>query len=220
MKIKVGVVDDHKIVRRGLGIIFESAGFEISFEAHDGIDMIDKLKKIPKSKIPDIITLDISMPIMNGYETAEWLKSYYPNIKVIIVTMFDDENSIIRMLKLGAKAYINKDTDVKKFIEIINHVYEKGMYYTESMNTALLKNLRGEGEKGSQIISKLSENEIKILKLFSTELTYSEIAKEMNISVRTVDGYKESIFSKLGLKTRVGVVVYAIKNNIIKLDND
>jgi two-component system, NarL family, invasion response regulator UvrY len=156
--------------------------------------------------------MDINMPEMDGYETTLWLKNNHPDIKVLALSMYDNENAIIRMLRAGVKGYILKDCDPSELKYAINSIITSGFYYTENVTGKLIS-----------IVSKkdnddeLNEREIAFLKLVCSELTYKEIADKMYKGVRTIDGYRDALFEKLNVKTRVGLVLYAIKNGIVSL---
>jgi two-component system invasion response regulator UvrY len=213
----VVLVDDHVLLRNGLANLIESFGdCKVLFQANDGKSFIEKLN--PKL-LPELVLLDINMPLMDGYETSMWLKNNYPAIKVLALSMYDNENSIIRMFKAGAKGYILKDCDPAELKTAIQNVLSKGFYYSEMVTGKLIHTINELDEKDSHVksIVKLNDNEITFLKLVCTELTYKEIADKMFKSPRTIDGYRDDLFQKLNIKTRVGLVMYAIKNGIISL---
>jgi DNA-binding NarL/FixJ family response regulator len=160
--------------------------------------------------------MDINMPGMDGFATAEWLRQNYPLTKVLALSMYDNENSIIRMFKAGAKGYILKDSEPAELKAALDSIMQKGYYYSELVTGKLIhsintSNQNGNGNKTNQ----LNDRETEFLKLAATELTYKEIAEKMNLSPRTIDGYRDALFEKLELKSRVGLVLYAIKNGIV-----
>lgn len=210
------LTDDHVLLRNGLASLVKSLGHNVLFEANNGKDFIAKLNP---EKIPDIILLDINMPEMDGYETASWLKEIHPEIKVLALTMYDNENAIIRMLNCGAKGYILKDSDPDELELAIDSMMAKGHYYTEMVNNKLLIALGKQEEEKNElkILLNLNDKEKHFLELCCTELTYKEIAEKMFISHRTVDNYRDVLFEKLHLKTRVGLVMFAIKNGIVTI---
>jgi len=213
----VVLVDDHVLLRNGLANLIESFGdYKVLFQADNGKYFIEKLQ--PKN-LPEIVLMDINMPLMDGYETALWLKEHYPEIKILALSMYDNENSIIRMFKAGAKGYILKDCDPSELKTALEALITKGFYYSEMVTGKLIHTINTLDEKDSQVknIVKLNDREITFLKLACTELTYKEIADKMFLSPRTIDGYRDDLFQKLNVKTRVGLVMYAIKNGIITL---
>lgn len=212
--IKIALVDDHALLRKGLAELIKNIGFPVIIEADNGKDFIAKLKP---NILPDVVLLDINMPQMDGYETALWLKLNHAEVKVLALSMYDDENAIIRMLKNGAKGYILKDTDVSLLKEAIENVYQKGFHYSEMVTGRLihsLNNLDNDYNSTAQLL-KLNEREIEFLKLACTEMTYREIAEKMYLSPRTIDGYRDALFEKLTIKTRVGLAIYAIKHGVV-----
>ncbi len=212
--IKIALVDDHALLRKGLAELIKNIGFPVIIEADNGKDFIAKLKP---NILPDVVLLDINMPQMDGYETALWLKLHHAEVKVLALSMYDDENAIIRMLKNGAKGYILKDTDVSLLKEAIENVYQKGFHYSEMVTGRLihsLNNLDNDYNSTAQLL-KLNEREIEFLKLACTEMTYREIAEKMYLSPRTIDGYRDALFEKLTIKTRVGLAIYAIKHGVV-----
>lgn len=213
---KIVLVDDHVLLRNGLANLVRDLGYEVLFEADNGSDLIDKLEK---NEIPDIILLDINMPKKDGYETALWLKRNHPDVKILALSMYDDENAIIRMLKNGARGYILKDTEPAELRTALEAILIKGFYYSEMVTGRLIHSINnlGEDDDTTKNLFGLNEREIEFLKLASTEMTYKEIAEKMFLSPRTIDGYRDALFEKLNLKSRVGLVVFAIKNGIVNL---
>ena len=163
-------------------------------------------------EIPDIVLMDINMPEMDGYETTLWIKDNHPEIKVLALSMYDNENAIIRMLRAGVKGYILKDCDPSELHYAINSIITSGFYYTENVTGKLISMVSKKDNN-----DELNEREITFLKLVCSELTYKEIADKMYKGVRTIDGYRDALFEKLNVKTRVGLVLYAIKNGIVNL---
>jgi two-component system invasion response regulator UvrY len=209
-KIKIVLVDDHILLRSGLrGLIDSFDNCTVLFEANNGKDFIGKLNA---EEIPDIVLMDINMPEMDGYETTLWIKDNHPEIKVLALSMYDNENAIIRMLRAGVKGYILKDCDPSELHYAINSIITSGFYYTENVTGKLISMV---SKKDS--IDELNEREITFLKLVCSELTYKEIADKMYKGARTIDGYRDALFEKLNVKTRVGLVLYAIKNGIVNL---
>ncbi len=216
-KANVVLVDDHSLLRNGLASLIKSFGdYNILFEADNGQDFINKLK--PKT-LPQVVLMDINMPEMDGYEACLWLKNNHPEIKVLALSMYDNENSVIRMFKAGAKGYILKDCDPSELKAALDAVVSKGFYYSEMVTGKLIHTINTLDEEDSQVknLIQLNEREIIFLKLVCTELTYKEIAEKMFLSPRTIDGYRDDLFQKLNAKTRVGLVMYAIKNGIVNI---
>lgn len=211
---KVALVDDHVLLRNGLAGLVKELGYTVSFEASNGEELMEKMKASP---LPDIVLLDINMPKKDGYETSLWLKRNHPDVKVLALSMYDDENAIIRMLKNGARGYILKDAEPEELKAALSAVLSKGFHYSDMVTSRLIHtiNTMDEPENETKNVLGLIEREIEFLKLASTEMTYKEIAEQMKLSPRTIDGYREALFEKLNVKNRVGLVLFAIKHSIV-----
>ncbi len=213
-KIFIAIVDDHTLFRSGVAnLLSEFDEIDVLFQASSGIDL---QQKISADNLPDIILMDITMPLMDGYEATKWVTAQYPGISVLALSMFDDEKSIIKMLKSGACGYLLKESNASDLLEAIKITKEKGLFINENVSGRMLMSLRNES-KGNTADLKLSDREMEFLQYCSTELTYKEIADKMNVSPRTVDNYRESLFAKLNIKSRTGLVVYGIKNSLIRI---
>ncbi|HQS24598.1 MAG: DNA-binding response regulator [Sphingobacteriia bacterium 24-36-13] len=215
---KIVLVDDHILLRNGLaGIIAGFDNFNVLFEANNGSHFIEQLDP---SNLPDIVLLDITMPVMNGFETAEWIFNNHPSIKVMVLSMLNDERTIIKMLKFGAMGYMTKDTDPKELNRALNELYNKGIYFNQLLCQNLVHSVRNGLEEPNdeyQIFLNLPEREKEFLKLLATDLTLKEIAAKMNLSPRTIDGYRDNLFEKVKVSNRVGLVLFALRNNLIHL---
>ncbi len=213
----VVLVDDHVLLRSGLASLIRGFGeYEVLFEACSGKDLIRQLKEFPR---PDIILLDINMPDMDGFETACWLRRHCPEIKVLALSMYDTDSSVVRMLKNGAKGYILKDIEAAELRAALDSIVEKGYYYTDNVTGKLIHMITGLDEPRMRVrLMTLSEREVEFMKLVCTEWTYKEIADRMSLSPRTIDGYRDALFEKLDVKTRVGLAMYAVKNGIVRID--
>jgi len=217
MKAKIALADDHVLLRNGLANLLNDLDYEVVFEADNGVDFLDKLKT---STTPHIVLMDINMPKMDGYDTTQWLKKNYPGIKVLALSMYDDENAIIRMLKCGAKGYILKDSDPAELKLAIHSLLLKGFYHSELVTGKLIHTINHLDEPENSSVKNvlaLNDREVEFLKLACTEMTYKEIAEQMCLSPRTIDGYRDTLFEKLNLKSRVGLVFFAIKNGVTKV---
>lgn len=213
----LALIDDHVLLRKGLcELINGFEEFNVLFEADNGKDFISKLD--PR-QLPEVVLMDINMPEMDGYETALWLKNNYPDIKILTLSMYDNETSIIRMFRAGARGYILKDTDPLELQRALRSVMTKGYYYSEMITGTLIHSINklDDNNNNDNGLIELSAKEITFLKLVCTELTYKEIAEKMFLSPRTIDGYRDALFEKLNIKTRVGLVLYAIKNRIVSV---
>jgi two-component system, NarL family, invasion response regulator UvrY len=218
LKPGVVLVDDHVLLRNGLASLIRGFGeYEVLFEACGGKDLIRQLQN---SRLPDIILLDINMPEMDGYDTACWLRRNFPEIKVLALSMYDTDSAIVRMLKNGAKGYVLKDTDAGVLKVALDSVLEKGFYYTDMVTGKLIHTIStlDDPEMRMRRLLALNERELEFMKHVCTEWTYKEIADRMNLSPRTIDGYRDALFEKLNVRTRVGLAMYAVRSGIVSLD--
>lgn len=213
---KVALVDDHQLIRNALAeLINNFDGYEVIHQARDGSQFLTQLTTYEQ---PDIALVDINMPNMDGYETARRLTAEYPDIKILALSVEDDEEAIIKMLRSGSKGYLLKDTPTKEFKLALDEINTKGYYHSDLVTNTLLNSIKPstQGKVASPPIQYQAREE-EFLHLACSELTYKEIADKMCISPRTVDGYRENLFFKLDVKSRVGMVLFAIKNSIVKI---
>ncbi|GHN02293.1 DNA-binding response regulator [Cytophagales bacterium WSM2-2] len=217
--IKLAIVDDHRLFRKGLISLIKMVNEDCSilFEADNGTDL---QQKINSSDLPDIILMDVNMPGMDGFASVLWLTENYPSVKILIVSMVEKEEIIVRMLKLGVKGYICKDVEPKELNEALIAVFNKGYYYTDFITGKLIHSLQQpQAESRKSIATDLiNDQEKQFLNLACSEMTYAEIADRMCLSPKTIDGYRNSLFEKLAVKSRVGLVLYAIKNGFVPFD--
>lgn len=217
--IKLCLVDDHKLFRKGLRSLIEMVcgNYEILFEADNGLDFQEKLKQ---NQSPDIVLMDVNMPSMNGFETVEWLKKNHPRIKVLVVSMIEKEDTIVKMLRLGVKGYLCKDVEPLELSEALSAIAKQGFYYTDFITGKLVHALQNNTDETSSVFGKgqISDREKQFLQLACSELTYYEIADKMFLSPKTIDGYRNSLFEKLQVKSRVGLVIHAIKHKFVQID--
>lgn len=213
---KIALADDHVLMRNGLASLINTFDdYKVIFQGADGQELIDNINK---TSLPDIVLLDINMPKKDGYETALWLKTNHPEIKILALSMYDNEAAIIRMLKNGAKGYILKDAEPGELKAALDAVLHKGYYYSELVTGHLINRVNKMDEANkTKNTALLNEREKEFLKYCCTEMGYKEIADKMHLSPRTIDGYRDTLFEKLNLKTRVGLVMYAIKNGLVNV---
>lgn len=210
--IKIAIVDDHRMLSGAIEkMISINKKYEVINTSGNGEDFINALEN---DKInPDVVLMDVNMPVKNGVETTQHLKDHFPEIKVIALTMQDDEQTIIAMLKAGARGYLLKDMSPKILFEAIDTVFEKGVFYTDMVTECLL-NIRTEVAAVKNSVDELKEREKEFIKLACSEMTYKEIADVMFLSPKTIDGYRDSVFVKLDVKSRVGLVLFALKHQL------
>ena len=215
---KIAIVDDHILFRRGLSIIINSfSEYKIISEANNGKEFVNSLNP---NNLPGIVLLDISMPEMNGYETARWLFTHYPGIKVLALSMLNEERSIIKMLKNGAKGYILKDSEPQELRTALDSLVVKGIYLNELMCSNIIHCMNNQFEEDQESFKRkaeLTERESEFLKRVCSDMSYKQIADTMFLSPRTIDGYRDALFQKLNVQTRIGLVLYAIRNDIVSM---
>ncbi|WP_271404940.1 response regulator transcription factor [Tenacibaculum soleae] len=211
MKKTIVIIDDHILIAQALSnIISNFEEFEILYVCENGKDFQDKINS---KGIPDIVLLDISMPVMDGFETAKWIKETHKGILIMALSMQDDDSSLIKMIKNGAKGYLLKNVYPTDLEKALKKLVEKGRFFPEWASSKIFDSISDDSEANQKI--KLTDREIEFLKYTVTEMNYREISEKMFCSPRTVENYRDSLFEKLELKTRVGLAVYALKNGFV-----
>jgi len=209
--ITVAIADDHAVVRESISnMVSAFPQFTVTVKAKNGQQLVDLLNKA--NPLPQICILDIQMPEMNGYEALEYIQKKWPEMKVLVLSMMDDEFAIIRMLKLGARGYINKSSTLDELQNALEYIHEKGYYSSELLVSNFYQLVKTDTEK---VFHNISEREFEFLKLCPTEHTIKEIAEIMHVSPSTVQGYRNSLFEKLDLNTRQGLAIFAIRMGIV-----
>lgn len=218
MNIRVALVDDHTLFRRGMhSLLHGSDGIEVLFEAGNGLELFELITQVG---LPDLVLLDISMPGMDGIEALAKLRSEFPTVKVIMLSMNQDDAMILHLMELGANGYLLKEADPDEVEMAIHSVLERGFYFNERVSRALLSKLV-KGEKFQPVFSgmvQLSDREVEVLDLVCHGLTNPEIGERLFISPRTVEGHRKNIMEKMGVRNSAGMVVYAIKKGWVDLD--
>lgn len=217
MKPTIALTDDHVLLRNGLANLLKELGYEVLFQADNGKQLIQKLQT---HSAPQVMLMDINMPAMDGYDTTKWLKENHPSVKVLVLSMLDDESSLIRMFRNGAHGYILKDSHPDELEKAINAVIKKGYYHSEMLGEKLIRGIHNLDET-NQATQKdkvhLNERESEFLQWICTELSYKEIADKMKVSPRTVDGYRDALQEKLECKGRIGLVLWAVKHGVVEI---
>ncbi|HVY75429.1 MAG TPA: response regulator transcription factor [Puia sp.] len=210
-QIQVAIADDHILLRKALGNLINSfSEYRVLFDADNGRELKNK---IGQHLVPDLVLLDVNMPEMDGFETAGWLNKNYPKIKVLALSMFSDEKTIIRMLRQGAKGYILKNIDPEELKNALDSVMTKNFYLSDYISGKIISGLHKDVDRLDEP-QPLTQREKDFLRLICTEITYKDIAAKMYVSPRTVDEYRNNLFEKLKVKSRVGLVLYAIRNGL------
>jgi DNA-binding NarL/FixJ family response regulator len=213
----VVIVDDHAMFRKGIEVLINMfPSYRVLFTASDGIDL---KRQLNPQQLPDIILMDISMPEMGGYESAEYLRVNYPSIKVLALSTIESESAIIKMIRHGAKGYILKDAEPAELKTAFDEVESLGYYYNDIITRKVMRSINHLVDEKNHLplFASLSERELQFLKLICSEKKYTQIAREMFVSERTVDGYRDALFKKLDLNSRVGLVIFAIKNRLVEI---
>jgi DNA-binding NarL/FixJ family response regulator len=213
MQVTVGLVDDHQLFLKSLALMLESfKNYDVIVEASNGKELQTKL--LSAKALPDIMLIDLTMPIMDGIETAKWLNATFPSIKLVALSMNDNDNAVIAMIKAGCCAYLLKDTHPNEFEKALASICTKGYYNGDISNINYRRLLLNENENNSVVFT---DREQAFLKLASSDLTYKQIAVMMQVSERTVDSFREILFHKLNVQSRVGMVMEALRRNLITL---
>jgi two-component system, NarL family, invasion response regulator UvrY len=210
--IKVALADDHILLRDALALLVNSFNnCQVLFSATNGQEVIDH---ILSGLCPDVIIMDLNMPLVDGHETTRWLQNNYPEIHVMMLTMYDSELTLIRMLQVGAKGFLKKDIHPEELKFAIQSVVESGYYYTNSVTGKLINLFRNTQDEKIVLRNMLSAQEAQFLKYCCTEMTYKEIAGEMGLSPRSVESVRDELFLRMGVKSRVGLAMYAIRHGL------
>lgn len=212
-KITIAMADDHSMLRKGLLKLLVAIGnFEVLFDVDNGNEVIEHLKN---HRIPDVLILDVNMAGRDGLQTAQWVNQHYPQVKILALSMFNDEATILKMIQAGARGYITKNNDPEKLKEAIDTLYHKGIYLSESLSEKVFNGIRNNvlatPEENSP---ELSDKEKEFLSLLTQELSYKEIADRMFLSPRTIDDYRIKLTKKLKVKGKSGLIIYAINNGL------
>ncbi len=213
-KFKIGIADDHILVRKALIRLINSfAEYTILFEVNNGGELKEKISALG---VPDVVLMDINMPKVNGFEATSWLHKHYPFVKVLALSMLNEEDVIIKIIRLGAKGYILKTMEPEELKIALDSVIKNDFYLPETISGKVISGLQH-----SQQVDKnntlLNEKEKIFLQLLATEMSYKEIAAKMFISPRTIDDYKSSLCEKFHVRTRIGLVMFAIRNGMIEI---
>ncbi|MCU0386283.1 MAG: response regulator transcription factor [Flavihumibacter sp.] len=212
--IKVAIADDHKIFRKG--VILSLRPFtNIKFvqEAENGNELIEGLAE----SAPDVILMDLRMPVKDGIETTKHIAKTYPNIHIVVLTMFEDERFVSHLMEIGANGYLLKSADPSEIRRAVMEVFEKGYYLNNFVNRILLKKSHAKQKVIPSLSNEitLTDRERDVIKYICMEFTASEIAQKMEVSPRTVEAIKDRLMEKFGTKNTAGLVFYAVKNNLI-----
>jgi DNA-binding NarL/FixJ family response regulator len=218
MKKTVVIVDDHMLIAKAISnIVNDFLEFKVLYEVEHGKALIEKIKK-DKENIPDIVLLDVSMPEMDGFETAAWLKEEHPEILVMALSMQDDEMSLVKMVQNGAKGYMHKNSHPVDLENALMLLYKEKIYFPSWATNKILQNMNtAKAETKPKLGIPINEREKEFLAYVCLDLTYKEIGDRMCCSPRTVEGYRDNLFEKLEIRSRVGLALYAVRNGFYKI---
>lgn len=212
--IKIALVDDHALFRNGLKLLLDNANsHKVVIEASNGQDFLDQINT---TNMPDIVLMDISMPVMDGIEATQKLLEKYPDVKVIALSMFGEEDYYFKMVNAGVKGFLLKNSDIKEVVEAIEQVMKGNSYFSQELLCNVIKNLNPHKEQQSEELS-LSKRELQVLQELCKGLSNQEIADNLFISKRTVDKHRASLLSKTNSKNATNLILYAIKNKLISI---
>lgn len=217
--IKIAIVDDQVLFLKGLRLLINTfSDIEILFEANNGEELLQSLRQ----QQPDVILCDLRMPVMDGLEATEHVRAQYPEVKIILLTMYDDERLINQVMKKGAHGYLLKNEEPQALKKAIQTVVEKGFYFNDYVSKALLNGLQKNQAHTrpweDSLHIQLSKRELEVLHLICQEHTSAEIAAKLFISTRTVENHRKSLLAKTDVKNTAGLVIFAIRNNIVTID--
>lgn len=218
--IKIAIADDEVLFRQGISFILnKEVNFDIVLQAEDGADLLSQLQNC--DVLPDIILMDLKMPNLNGVEATKVIKKEYPSIKIIAITSYYSKPFISNMIATGAVAYLAKNTPPKEVITTVNAVADKGFYYNDNVMQVIQENMLNPDAKVTRSyfdLDYLTKRETEVLKLICAQKTTNEIAEELFISPRTVEGHRNNLLLKTESKNVAGLVVFAVKHKIVELE--
>jgi DNA-binding NarL/FixJ family response regulator len=212
--LKIAIADDHQLFREGLRFILESTNNKVVIDVSNGQELLDALAR----NTPDVVLMDLKMPVLDGIESLKLLKQKYPGMKVIVLTMHHEEQIILHLLDLGANGYMLKNSSSQEIITAIQNVMARDYYFTDYVTSVMLKGIRKEVKPaGFPEHIKLTRREEEILQLICKELTTTEIADKLFISDRTVESHRKSLLEKLESKNTAGLVIKAMKYQLVQI---
>jgi DNA-binding NarL/FixJ family response regulator len=213
--IRIAVVDDHSLFRKGMISILEQiSDFEVVMEATNGLEFLHKLPNIPV----DVVLMDLQMPQLDGTKATEIIREKFPHIKVIILSMHDEDKYILHLMEIGANGYLLKDNDPEEVEKAIRKVVETDIYFSDFVSKVMLRKMTRKNQQENKIFNyktDLSEREKEVLKHICEGLTTTEIGDILSLSPRTVEGHRLRMIEKLGVKNTAGLVAFAIKNSLV-----
>lgn len=212
--LKIAIADDHTLVREGITKLVRGLGYDVCHACENGEEIVNYCRKNPIN----IVLMDINMPVMNGISATAKLRDLCPNTGVIALSMLDDDFSLIRMMKAGAKSYVLKDAPASELNDAIRGVAEQGYYYSNFLSSRLINTISAQRDENIEsLLESLTDRELEFLRYACTGLTYKEVADKMCVSPRSVDNYRDALFEKLNAHSRVELAIFAIKYHIVEI---
>ena len=215
-KLDIVVTDDHKLFRKGMAALLSDLEVvnEI-YEAGNGVELIELLEKtVPR---PELVLLDLNMPQMDGFTATQKIRRKFPGVKIIILTMEDDEQFILHLIDSGINGYLNKSAELDEVEMAIKKVMATDYYFPQEISGLIYRNLKNFGKSKIKITVEFSEQEKQVLGLICRQKTTHEIAEDMNLSIRTIEGYRKKLLAKTGMRNIAGLVIYALKHKVIQI---
>ena len=215
MSIKIAIADDHKLFRKGVRELIElEENFEVILEAGDGQELIDGLA----ANMPEVILMDLNMPGMNGIKATEYINTHFPDIKILVLSMLEDEKFVVRLMKLGASGYLLKNTDPDELLEAITQVKNAGHYFSDTVAKAMANGLSKRSKPTSNLsdIPEFSDRELQVLNLICKGMTNPTIGESLFISHRTVEGHRKRLLQKADVNNTASLVAYAFRNGLVE----
>lgn len=211
-KIRIAIADDHEMVRNGLiGLINDFGDFKVDIQAGNGQELLEQIEKA--DTFPEICIVDIGMPVMNGYDTVAAIRKKWPFMKILALTMLDDEYCVVKMIANGANGYILKGDNTEKLEEALRTLYKKGAYHTDLISNQVFQAIAAKKIN----VADFTDRETDLLKYICSDMTYLQIAEEMGVSVRSVEGYRDNLFKKLHVNSRVSLALFSLRLGIVSL---
>ena len=211
--IHIAYAEDHTLVRKGIiSFINNLGGIEVDIDVDNGRDLVNEIAKA--NRIPDVCLLDINMPGMNGFDTVIELKKRWPHIKILVLTVFDIEIYIVRMIMIGANGYLLKSCNPEEIKEAIVSIFCNGMYFSELVTHNFVQDIK----TGVITIPNLTGREMQVLKYSCSELNYAQIAEKLGTTTRSVEGYRDSLFRKLKVHNRVSLALFAVQFGLVQME--